>query len=80
MTFLGPKKYLEPLDPMGKARDLNRRIKQKARFLGSSHGFLIGRRSAPGVVFSGIPAKDAVRVKAGIFKQAQYLGQVPSQS
>jgi hypothetical protein len=63
------------LDPIGKARDLNRRIKKKGIFLGGSHGFLFGRPSAPGGVFRAIPAKDAVRVETGIFKQAQDLGQ-----
>jgi hypothetical protein len=75
----GPKKDLEPLDSMDKARALNRRIKKKGRFLGGSHGSLLGQQSAPVVVFSGIPRNGAVRAKAGIGKHAQDLGQVPRQ-
>jgi hypothetical protein len=63
---------------MDKGLDLNRRIKEKGRFLGGCHGFLLDRQSTPGVVFSGIPGNGAVRVKACICKPAQILGRVPS--
>jgi hypothetical protein len=63
---------------MNKARDWNP-IRKKGRFLGGCHRFLIGRQSAPGIFFSRIPANDAIQVKAGIFKEAQDLSQIPIQ-